>query len=248
MPHTGNSSLVGRSSCPRCRAQGQDRHGDNLALYTDGHSWCFACGYFLPGDKGIEYVKSKISSGYTYSRHCNHLPIDVRSAEIDGEGRDWLLTYGLTLEEIADNFLWSESDKQLIFAVVDDNQVQMWNARNFEANRKKYHTEGYPEDTMVILGSGEPLVIVEDAVSAVKVSRQFTAMPLFCGHVSDKRLQRIKVCGFHNVAIWLDNDKAKAALKTTARAIEMGLTARTVVTPKDPKAYTDQEINVYLTG
>jgi twinkle protein len=36
--------------CPQCRGQGRDRKGDNLAVYDDGHKYCFACGYW-EGDK-----------------------------------------------------------------------------------------------------------------------------------------------------------------------------------------------------
>ena len=36
--------------CPQCRGQGRDTKGDNLAVYDDGHKYCFACGYW-EGDK-----------------------------------------------------------------------------------------------------------------------------------------------------------------------------------------------------
>ena len=32
--------------CPQCRGQGRDRKGDNLAVYDDGHKYCFSCGYW----------------------------------------------------------------------------------------------------------------------------------------------------------------------------------------------------------
>jgi twinkle protein len=38
--------LSGRTSpCPRCRANGRDRSGDNLKWYTNDTAHCFACGY-----------------------------------------------------------------------------------------------------------------------------------------------------------------------------------------------------------
>jgi twinkle protein len=41
------SSAVGREPCPKCRAEGGDGTGNNLALFSDGHGYCFAShGYF----------------------------------------------------------------------------------------------------------------------------------------------------------------------------------------------------------
>lgn len=39
------SKLIARKQCPACFANGKDTAGDNLGVYDDGHSWCFACGY-----------------------------------------------------------------------------------------------------------------------------------------------------------------------------------------------------------
>lgn len=36
------STLVGKRQCPKCR----DRGGDNLAIYSDGHGYCFSCSYY----------------------------------------------------------------------------------------------------------------------------------------------------------------------------------------------------------
>lgn len=32
--------------CPKCRENGNDRSGDNLAIYSNGNSWCWSCHYF----------------------------------------------------------------------------------------------------------------------------------------------------------------------------------------------------------
>ena len=42
--------------CPQCRGQGRDTKGDNLAVYDDGHKYCFACGYW-EGDKPMHDMK-----------------------------------------------------------------------------------------------------------------------------------------------------------------------------------------------
>jgi twinkle protein len=38
--------VTDRERCPKCASLGNDRSGDNLAVYNDGHKYCFACGYY----------------------------------------------------------------------------------------------------------------------------------------------------------------------------------------------------------
>ena len=45
---TDGNSLVARDQCPRCKEKGTDTHKDNLAIYGDGHEWCYKCGYHKP--------------------------------------------------------------------------------------------------------------------------------------------------------------------------------------------------------
>lgn len=37
--------VTGHEQCPRCFKEGRDKSGDNLARYSDGSCYCFACGY-----------------------------------------------------------------------------------------------------------------------------------------------------------------------------------------------------------
>jgi twinkle protein len=40
------SVLLSREQCPACASRGRDNSMDNLAIYDDGHVYCFSCGYF----------------------------------------------------------------------------------------------------------------------------------------------------------------------------------------------------------
>jgi twinkle protein len=82
------SKFVSRERCPKCAESGQDRSGDNLAVFSDGHKFCFSCNYFIgSGNKEFEEL------AYTYE----FLPVrgitratlefyDVRT-KVDPEGR-----------------------------------------------------------------------------------------------------------------------------------------------------------------
>ena len=39
------STVLHKAPCPECRIKGEDKKGDNLAVYDDGHSYCYKCGY-----------------------------------------------------------------------------------------------------------------------------------------------------------------------------------------------------------
>ena len=52
-----SSTFVEHKPCPACRDTGGDRAGDNLAIYSDGHGYCNACGHYqksVTGDKHYE--------------------------------------------------------------------------------------------------------------------------------------------------------------------------------------------------
>jgi len=50
MNTTDDSYAIGKEPCPKCRKNGNDNTGDNLARYSDGHGFCFACSYHEQGD------------------------------------------------------------------------------------------------------------------------------------------------------------------------------------------------------
>jgi twinkle protein len=39
------SNFISKAPCPSCRSNGEDKTGDNLAVYDDGHGYCFKCGH-----------------------------------------------------------------------------------------------------------------------------------------------------------------------------------------------------------
>lgn len=44
------ADVAGKEQCPECRKAGNDQSGDNLARYTDGGAYCFACGHSERGE------------------------------------------------------------------------------------------------------------------------------------------------------------------------------------------------------
>tara|TARA_Y100001963_G_scaffold158247_1_gene257208 strand:- start:253 stop:1944 length:1692 start_codon:yes stop_codon:yes gene_type:complete len=55
------SKVIERQQCPACASRGQDTSCDNLAVYDDGHKYCFACEY-REGKKGKPMQKEETVS------------------------------------------------------------------------------------------------------------------------------------------------------------------------------------------
>jgi twinkle protein len=65
-----DSTVVSRERCPKCAALGNDKSGNNLAVYTDGHAYCFAegCGYYRRSDGKVVSDETKVAEAFTPTR------------------------------------------------------------------------------------------------------------------------------------------------------------------------------------
>lgn len=67
------SVVIDRDRCPSCAKNGADTSGDNLAIYDDGHSYCFSCGYYDRGNKSMivnETFKDAKAPDKIYEGEC----------------------------------------------------------------------------------------------------------------------------------------------------------------------------------
>ncbi len=53
------ATVVSKTPCPGCRANGADTTGDNLVTYSDGGDYCFACGFTSKGSNKPDITKVK---------------------------------------------------------------------------------------------------------------------------------------------------------------------------------------------
>lgn len=63
------SKVVNRKRCPACAAKGGDTSGNNLAVYDDGHSYCYACKFYVKGTKTsmtTEVIETPVYSNETF--------------------------------------------------------------------------------------------------------------------------------------------------------------------------------------
>lgn len=243
-------------ACPRCRERGDDSEGDNLGVYADGHKYCFKCTYFVPSGKDLNVndlseraAKLEQKEPINYDARRLALPSDYSPHLAVGAMR-WLDQYGITNEETKEHRIgWSPVNESLVFPVFDlDNTLIFYQERFFNNPKRKYKTHGKSEEVFNIIGPlSSSLVLVEDMLSAIKISRQFEVMPLYGSSISQERIGRLSKL-YKHILIWLDNDKAHYAIRRAVHMRPHFDKVTTVVTEFDPKEYDDTEIADFIHG
>lgn len=231
------SKFIHHTACPDCGSR------DNCAIYDDGHEWCFGCGYYKSSQPWKKVIRA------TKKSDRFNLPSDA-SYNLSKEAKDWYHTYKISDTEAAKNrFQWSESKKWLIMPVWSQlGELKMFQARCFGTG-PKYFTKGPVQEVDHILGnkSSKVLYVVEDMLSAIKISRLVTAMPLFGSNMSDEKILRLSK-NYDTLMIWLDYDKARDAITLRLRAKNVFQQAFFVSSQEDPKCATMEQIEYRTKG
>lgn len=246
--------------CPKCQEVGRDTRGDNLVRYaSDGHAHCFACSYheFVGGHVGfLKDAAAKYASND--AKVVPQLPADATPI-IDYIALQWLTKYEISLAEVKQyKMLWSKSRQMLIFPLFNSLDVRgeartqeggpmvAWQGRSWNPNyRMKYYNVGEFANNFPILnimgGKGTDIIIVEDFISAIKIARRYTAMPLFGAELTASRMKKLENLA-EDLTFWLDEDKADKGMQLCRTASMLGFRAKFVLTKHDPKEYNDEQI------
>jgi twinkle protein len=67
--------VVDKTVCPSCREHGGDKSGDNLVIFADGGTWCFAC------NKGSGGAQPLLPEGQPVFRELSHRGISKETCE-----------------------------------------------------------------------------------------------------------------------------------------------------------------------
>jgi hypothetical protein len=177
------------------------------------------------------------------------LPEDV-STYIPPVPYAWLKRY-LTDQEIMQHRIgWSQNKEAIVLPVFDTaGKLLMWQSRYFGDNKDypKYLTRGYKGDILHILGNfdSDCIVLVEDLISAIVVSRVENAMPLWGSTIHLKTLKRVS--GYYGqMKIWLDYDKLSEAVKARGTASLLFRKVSIVAQEQDPKCHTKEQLEEIL--
>lgn len=224
--------LIGLISCPKCGSS------DANAEYSDSF-YCFSCSTYK--SKGMSLSRFKPLKEV---KLCNGITLQK---ELPSNAVKWLLGYGLTLSEMA-QFHYSNKrigkyGEMACDLLVLYSDVNYYVARNF-GRGVKYISSGI-KPVIKYGNNSDTCIIVEDIISAIKVGRQFTAIPMM-GSMPPKDTER-HLQEFQNIILWQDRDLAVKSLKTARNLSErLGKIVRVVISENDPKEYSDLQISKYI--
>lgn len=240
------STILYKTRCPKCAEQGKDLHGDNLAVYSDGHNYCYSCHYITSNN-------SRRTTNLKKPPQEVNLPLDC-DWTLPPEPTKWLLKY-FEYKDIPLNTFWSEERLSLIFPIYDDpikpTKLLAYQERYFGDDPKRPKWRGYGIDDSLVQISGEAtrnnsIVLVEDLLSYYKVSKIQRCMCLFGSNVSSKKLAQLMLLDYKQIILWLDYDKYSYAQSVISKALMLGLQTKIVVSHLDPKGYSYGEITNFL--
>ncbi len=231
------SVFIRHIPCPRCGSR------DNLAEYDD-HYFCFGCKYTKP-KTDINSIRKRLTDRDNDSPITNPSNADSLSLSYDlpKEAKSWLLSYGITNDEISNNRIGWDVNRQLLILL---NLPQYWQGRSFLKGRPKYASLG--KKPLTYYGMSDTVVCVEDILSAIKIARlspSYCATPLLGCSMSKEAIQTLKE-RFKRVILWLDRDKAREALKLSNEFKQRGVSSCVIISPEDPKEYTKEELLEWL--
>ena len=132
----------------------------------------------------------------------------------------------------------------------NDNKCFLWQGRYFPSRIPKVYTSGQPERAL-LFQKGHSLngrcVLVEDSISAIKVTRVVTSSPLLGAHLSIHKATLLSRY-FNHLTLWLDYDKMSSMVKFCERYKYLFKTIDYICTKKDPKDVPDEQIKELLNG
>lgn len=255
-------------ACPKCRDRGADRAGDNMSVFSDGSKHCWACGnHEFP--KGYERLNRGNES--VRAEKSLNLPNDL-SKTIPTRALKWLLQYGLPYSYWQPYLLWSEKDSRLIFKVgeptefyqgryipnEDEESRALQRSGGFSMGGastgrqpRKWYCYGNAHKTAHLFGNPETsksIILVEDLLSAHKVSQVNATIPLFGTNIFDSVINVLRLYKLP-VTFWLDKDQNGNIIKKCNRVNMLtGLPVKYVFSQDDPKSLSLEDIKNILTN
>lgn len=224
-------------------------------------AYCHHCG--LSGSyksKNTNIHLKKKSQAITKNAKDLRLPTDIEatSSKWPHYARAWLVKYGITESEVKQHgIVFSPKFDRLLFPLYMDGDYIGWQGRSFNDDEKipKYLTTVDRERLTGNCGlykcktGSDTVVLVEDCLSAIKVSRGESTICLLGSHPTPEVINWI-ASRYNNIYIWLDNDKPEVIkqqnkLKSLFEVLVTG-EVKLILTNKDPKEFSTEEIEELL--
>jgi DNA primase len=136
--------------------------------------------------------------------------IRLDDAEVPAEAHVWVLKAGLTPTEASTvyGFRWHEGTRRVFIPI---NPKAMLARAVFKDDRPKYKLFGELQTTAYTVQGKDPLVIVEDVLSAIKIGKAGYKAAAILGTSVNPTILAPLAMRQRDIVIWLDPDKAGMA-------------------------------------
>ena len=239
------SKFLHHEPCPHCGSS------DALAKYSDGGAFCFSCRK-LTRSNVSGFVLEAQKAAFRKETTGMLVPPDDIGYEYSKECVDWVGQYDLTAVDLIKNkVFWSHKFNQLLYLYPSYHRpgIGLIQGRNFTPGRTKYFNQGDVNDVLPIYHYAEPgeasiLVLVEDAISAIKITKDLwvDAMPILGSSISLPKISKLAELKYRTIIVWLDRDKFKEADRICRQIQFAGPNSFVVSTDLDPKCYNSDII------
>ena len=177
------------------------------------------------------------------------LPPDF-SSEIPPDGLTWLYQYGIDNRDILEyKFGYSRTLHRVILPVYKLGELVYFQARTLgrvdrKTNPKYLNVKAAGRKDIYFdpgRSTNDKIVLVEDIISTIKVNRVVDAMGLLYAYIPEDLIMRLKPY-YKEIVLWLDRDKWTRMTKKVFRLRQLNVNVRMILSEKDPKFYTEDEI------
>lgn len=217
------SYVTHREQCPKCAEEGRDNSGDNLARYSDGHGYCFACNYHEKGDGVTNVVKTKIADEDNWKPFKGFFD-DLHERRIDAKTCRF---YGYKRAEMGDKSF------QFYNSFNEQGELVAQKLRNEQAKEFKWTGNSRNPQLFgqhLFKKGGRRLVITEGEIDAMSISKLMENKWPVCSlpngaasAVRDVKNNLDFVASYEEVVLAFDNDDAgRDAAKAVADILPPG--------------------------
>lgn len=225
--------IKGSLPCESCGSS------DAKAIYED-NEYCFSCHNYKSFNK--TFLDTKLKSSFKGT-----LPYDF-TLNMPPEASIWLLGVGIEPDTWKKyNIGYSDKYKSIVIPMRRRTELKGYQLKPIDKSTAKYYTVGdkYPFHCMNNIGIRE-VVLVEDVRSALRLCGHVNSIALM-GTTMSKEFQFALLCECAKITIWLDGDKAGIdASKEIHSKLALAANVICITTKKDPKWYSDKEIEEIL--
>lgn len=213
------SVLIRKEPCPECRKHGGDRSGNNLARYSDGHAFCFACGYLEKGDG------EEVTPSYK-PKPSNLLDIDYRPLKARGITQETAQLYGYGISKVGDKPCH-------VAPYYDKNGDLVGQHLRFEG--KEFRWLGQSKEVQLFgqrlwRTGGKKVVITEGEIDCLSVSQiegnkwPVVSLPNGAKSAVKSITDNLEwVCGFEEVVLMFDEDEpGQEAAQAVSQILPIG--------------------------